>query len=44
MITNFFLFLKILSKDLHHRVVTLFNKIDTDGSGTIDKEETLKFW
>ena len=26
------------------KVLTLFKKIDTDGSNTIDRDETLKFW
>ena len=33
-----------LSPELEKRVKSIFEKIDTDHSGTIDKEETLKYW
>lgn len=37
------MFLK-LSPELKERVLKVFRQIDTDGSKTIDKAETLKFW
>ena len=41
-------FLKInlfqLPDSLKEKVLKLFSLIDTDGSKTIDKQETLKFW
>ena len=33
-----------LSPELEKRVRDIFEKIDADHSGTIDKEETLKYW
>ena len=30
--------------DIKNKCLELFRKIDTDGSKSIDKEETLKFW
>ena len=33
-----------LSDNLYRRVYEIFSKIDVDGSKTIDKEETLKYW
>lgn len=33
-----------LSSELEKKLTEEFNKIDTDNSGTIDKEETLKYW
>ena len=33
-----------LSPQLEKRVKDIFEKIDTDHSGAIDKEETLKYW
>ena len=30
--------------ELKEKVLKLFSLIDTDGSKTIDREETLKFW
>jgi Ca2+-binding EF-hand superfamily protein len=33
-----------LSDELYRRVHEIFSKIDVDGSKTIDKEETLKYW
>jgi hypothetical protein len=33
-----------LSPKLHNTLLGVFRKIDVDGSKTIDKEETLKFW
>ncbi|KAL4464288.1 hypothetical protein ABPG72_016137 [Tetrahymena utriculariae] len=35
---------KILSPYLEDKIMGVFRKIDIDGSGTIDKEETIKFW
>ena len=35
---------KALSENLEKRVRAIFSKIDVDGSNTIDKEETLKYW
>ena len=32
------------SPELEKKLIEEFNKIDTDNSGTIDKEETLKYW
>jgi Ca2+-binding EF-hand superfamily protein len=29
---------------VYDKVITFFNKIDIDGSKTIDKKETLKYW
>mmetsp|Transcript_104816 Transcript_104816/g.146113 ORF Transcript_104816/g.146113 Transcript_104816/m.146113 type:complete len:126 (-) Transcript_104816:20-397(-) len=34
----------MLSQDIQERALKLFKQIDVDGSKTIDKEETLKFW
>ena len=39
-----YIFYKKLSPDLQKRVLDVFRRIDTDGSKTIDKTETLKFW
>lgn len=33
-----------MPKDLRDKCLELFRKIDVDGSKTIDKAETLKFW
>jgi hypothetical protein len=33
-----------LSDDLEKRLERVFKKMDTDGSKTIDKTETLKYW
>lgn len=33
-----------LSTELEAKITEIFNKIDVDGSRTIDKEETLKYW
>ena len=33
-----------MPQDLRQKCLDLFRKIDTDGSKSIDKEETLKFW
>ena len=33
-----------MPEDLKNKALELFNKIDTDRSGAIDREETLKFW
>ena len=33
-----------LSPEMHARVLNVFRQIDTDGSKSIDKAETLKFW
>ena len=33
-----------LSPSLYEDIMSVFKKIDTDGSNTIDKEETLKYW
>lgn len=33
-----------LSPEMHDRVLKVFRQIDTDGSKSIDKAETLKFW
>ena len=35
---------KALSPELTEKVVAIYQKIDIDGSNTIDKEETLKYW
>jgi len=29
---------------IHEKVLQIFSKMDSDGSKTIDKEETMKFW
>ena len=42
-INNFFK-QKNLSKELMEKIMTVFNKMDVDGSGTIDKVETKKYW
>ena len=33
-----------LPKSIKEKVLRLFSLIDTDGSKTIDREETLRFW
>jgi len=33
-----------LSQPLEDKIMSVFKRIDTDGSGTIDKDETIKFW
>jgi Ca2+-binding EF-hand superfamily protein len=33
-----------LPPSLNKKIISLFEKIDTDGSKTIDKSETLAFW
>mmetsp|Transcript_39348 Transcript_39348/g.35037 ORF Transcript_39348/g.35037 Transcript_39348/m.35037 type:complete len:122 (-) Transcript_39348:1285-1650(-) len=35
---------KQLSPKIQEKALSVFRKIDTDGSKTIDKAETLKFW
>ena len=35
---------KPLSPELQEKVVRIFKEIDIDKSGTIDKEETIKWW
>jgi Ca2+-binding EF-hand superfamily protein len=35
---------KDMPPDLKKKCLELFSKIDVDGSKTIDKQETLKFW
>lgn len=33
-----------MPESLKKKIISLFEKIDTDGSKTIDREETLAFW
>ena len=40
---NIFYYIQLPSK-VKEKVLKLFKLIDTDGSKTIDREETLKFW
>jgi len=35
---------KGLSKGLREKVLSIFKRIDVDGSKTIDKTETAKYW
>lgn len=35
---------KDMPEDLKAKCLELFRKIDTDGSKSIDKQETMKFW
>ena len=35
---------KPLSPELKERLELIFKRIDVNNSGTIDKEETIKYW